>query len=695
MSRIGESWTGDRRRELLIGGAHLGALWAFAFAQPLLDLLGKNPDFFVARSNTPADIVIFALAFTLLPPLAMLAVEAVVAAFSHRAYSMLHLALVALLAAVFFVQVEKRIFTSPAALMIVIALALGAGVAYLLLRERFVRSLLDVLAVAPIVFLAIFIFFSETSKLIFPDSEASALGTEVPSATPVVMVIFDELPTATLLDPERPERIDASRFPNFAALARQSTWYPNNTTVADFTGRAVPAVMTGNNPSGSTLPIAAEQPNSIFSLLGGAYRLHVSEVVTQICAEELCGEVQRPSATSRLRSLVSDLKYVEGRIILPPSLANDLPNVSTTFGDFGNNADPGDKGAGRFAQDLFTPPSPEEFEEFLREIPASDRTLSLIHMELPHEPWRFMPSGQAYMDTGVSNLNTDSAARWAVGSAGIASAQQRHFLQTGYADRLIGLMIERLKRTGIWDRAMVVVTADHGISFQGKAIYRRIAQKENLGGVANPPLFIKYPGQRRGKVSTVLTQTVDIVPTIVRRLGITDAYKMQGRPISEAPREAVVAVNNAQGEVVRLPLSQMISQRLTASGQAGFRLGSGGLFGLGPAPELLGRPAPPLSSGIPTGFAATLEHVSDLEEVDPEAEEVPAFIAGELEGPQPGSLIAITVRGRVAATARAFLDGGTLSYGAVVPPGLLRPGRNPIGIYLAEPGAALVPLGGN
>jgi hypothetical protein len=453
--------------------------------------------------------------------------------------------------------------------------------------------------------------------------------------------------------------------------------------------------MTGNNPSGSTLPIAAEQPNSIFSLLGGAYRLHVSEVVTQICPEELCGEVQRPGQISRLRSLASDLKYVEGRIILPPSLANGLPNVSTTFGDFGNNAEAGDKGAGRFAQDLFTPPSPEEFEEFLRAIPASDRTLSLIHMELPHEPFRFLPSGQAYLDTGVSNLNTDSAARWAVGSAGIASAQQRHYLQTGYADRLIGLMIQRLKRSGIWDRAMVVVTADHGISFQGEAIYRRIAKKVNLGTVANSPLFIKYPGQRRGKISPVLTETVDIVPTIAQQLGITNAYKMQGRPVSEAPRAGLVSVANAQGEVVRIPLARMIRQRRVAREQAEFRLGSGGIFSLGPEPELLGRPAPPLSSGIPSGFSATLEHVGDLEEVNPDGEEIPAFIAGELEGPEPGSLIAIAVDGRVAATARAFLDDGTLSYGAVIPPRLLRRGRNPIGIYLAGPGSALVPLGGN
>ena len=560
MSRLGETFRGPRLRELLIGGAHLGALWAFAFAWPLLDLLGKNPDFFVARSNTAGDIIIFALCFMLLPPLVMLALEAVAAVISRSAYLVLHLILIGTMAAVFFIGVEKRIFTSPTAAIIVLALAFGAAVAYGLRRTRFVPSLLDVLAVAPVVFLVIFFFFSDTSKLILPQSNASALGIRVPSKAPVVEVIFDEFPTATLLDGRG--RIDAKRFPHFAALARQTTWYPNNTTVADFTGRAVPAILTGNNPSGSTLPIASDQPNSIFSLLGGAYRLHVKEVVTQVCPPSLCGEVQRPRQLTRLKSLVDDLRYVEGRIILPPSLANELPNVSTTFGDFGNNGGgAGDKGAGRFAQDLFTPPSPGEFEHFLDRIPGGDSTLSLIHMELPHEPWRYVPSGQNYLDTSVTDLATPSAARWAVGTAGIASAEARHYLQTGYADRLVGLMMARLKKLGIWKKAMVIVTADHGISFQGKSVYRRIAQPQNLGGVANAPLFIKYPGQTKGKTSPTHTETIDIVPTIAQQLGIQNLYKTEGEPISEEGNGGEVAVTNGQGDVIRMPLSRMLRQR--------------------------------------------------------------------------------------------------------------------------------------
>jgi hypothetical protein len=108
--------------------------------------------------------------------------------------------------------------------MIVVALALGALIAY---------------------------------KLFLPDRDARAVGGTASSDAPVVEVIFDELPTATLMNPSG-TRIDAKRFPGFAKLAAHSTWYRDNTTVADFTGRAVPAIETGIDPDYTTLPISSQ-----------------------------------------------------------------------------------------------------------------------------------------------------------------------------------------------------------------------------------------------------------------------------------------------------------------------------------------------------------------------------------------------------------------------------------------------------
>ncbi|HEY6835357.1 MAG TPA: hypothetical protein VI142_02705, partial [Gaiellaceae bacterium] len=87
-------------RTALIRGAQLAVLSGFALAEPLLDILGKNPEFFSVRRSTSGQIVLFALAVTLLPPLALLAVELVVRVFSPRASDVLHLVFVAGLVAV-------------------------------------------------------------------------------------------------------------------------------------------------------------------------------------------------------------------------------------------------------------------------------------------------------------------------------------------------------------------------------------------------------------------------------------------------------------------------------------------------------------------------------------------------------------------------------------------------------------------
>jgi hypothetical protein len=73
-NEAGEDAAGSRVA-LPAAGAHLAVLWSFAFAKPLFDVLADSPDFFIARRNTPGDIVLFALAVTLVPPALLLLVE--------------------------------------------------------------------------------------------------------------------------------------------------------------------------------------------------------------------------------------------------------------------------------------------------------------------------------------------------------------------------------------------------------------------------------------------------------------------------------------------------------------------------------------------------------------------------------------------------------------------------------------------
>ena len=466
---------------------------------------------------------------------------------------------------------------------------------------------------------------------------ADAPNAVVAGEVPVVEVVFDGLPTATLMD-RSGERIDAKRFPGFAKLASQSIWYRNNTTVADFTGRAVPAIETGIVPRYRSLPVASDHPNSIFTLLGGRYRFNVHEPVTRVCPESLCDH--------------------------PGPRLGDTKGLT----------------AGEFSQAVFAPPRPRQFKRFLDGITSRERSFNFIHFEAPHEPFHFLPDGRSYNHAPISDVGNHNAQKWAGGVGGTATTWQRHYIQTGFADRLTRRMIKRVKEAGIWKEALVIVTADHGMSFDPRT-FRRIAVPGTFGGIANPVLFVKYPGQTDGEISNLHTRTVDIVPTTAQVLGIELPYKIDGAPISEAGYGGRIRISNAFNETASESFRRFRRERRRVLGRAARQLGAKtGLFQLGPRPEVLGRRARPAGGGT-----AALDARLDLGSVRlGRGREVPAFVNGTIDGRHAGKVIAIGVNGRIVATCRAFHFKGRTRWGAVVPPSALHPGRNSAGVYLVR-----------
>ncbi|HEV2060812.1 MAG TPA: hypothetical protein VGR11_15780, partial [Solirubrobacteraceae bacterium] len=147
-------------RELAMAGLHLAVLWSFAIVQPLFSNLAHNAEFFVARDNSGVDILLFAFALVLVPPAAMLLAE-VAAAFLRPGLARgIHLAFVTLLAAAAIVGMLKRVLPDTSAVLLPIGALLGAGAAIAYARAPALRSVLTVLVVAPVVFLASFLLFS-------------------------------------------------------------------------------------------------------------------------------------------------------------------------------------------------------------------------------------------------------------------------------------------------------------------------------------------------------------------------------------------------------------------------------------------------------------------------------------------------------------------------------------------------------
>ena len=223
-------------------------LFGLAVAQPLLDLLGRNAEFFLARNAPTVDIVALGILLTVVIPLIVAGVVLAIRQIDRRTGTILHAAVLAVLGGVLTIQVIDRIPLGglPGWSQIILAGIAGAGLAVLYLRSDALRSVLRWGALVPLVLLGLFLFVSATSQLVIGSAAAAAGPAEVRSPAPVVFLVFDEFPVSSLMDADG--NLQESLYPNFARLARDGTWYRNAVSPRHLTQLAVPAILTGREP---------------------------------------------------------------------------------------------------------------------------------------------------------------------------------------------------------------------------------------------------------------------------------------------------------------------------------------------------------------------------------------------------------------------------------------------------------------
>jgi hypothetical protein len=680
-------------------GAQLLAASGFALAQPLFDLLGKNPEFFAVRGSTPGDIVLFALVVTFAPALVLLAVELLVALVSEAAGEVVHLVFLGFLGAVFGVQALKRLNVDGTTVLIVGAVLVGVGIAVAAWRSSGARSFLTLLGAAPLLFLALFLFQSPTSKLVISNGDAQAAAIRVRATTSVVFLLFDEFPVIDLQG--RDGGIDAKRFPNFANLAAGSTWYRNTTTLSASTTVAVPAILTGQKPKKGALPIFRDHPNNLFTLLGRRYRMRVIESQTRLCPKSLCKR-KDADTESRLSSLYSDVKVVYLHLLAPPAMEDRLPVIDESWGNFGSSSpealESGGTGAPKVDLKTFYLGRVRDFNRFVASFrkPANGPpTLYFIHVLLPHTPWLYLPNGHARA-VAAPNAPGRNGELWVNGQLAV-QAWQRHLLQVGFTDRLLGTFLRRLHRTGLWDKALVVVTADHGVSFRGGDL-RRHPTKTNLAELAFTPLFVRVPGQGQARVVDAHVQTVDILPTVADALGVKIPWKVDGRSVLSGTRPPTRV--NVAGVVASYPAA--LAQRQTSLARQLGLFGSGSwgpqLAGTGAYRHLVGTTVSTLAPASATGASAHVDAVGSklLLHYPRRSLLVPSPLAGTLSGVRPGEAVAVALSGRIAAVSVAYRDpgGGPVRFSLLAPESAFRPGRNAVRVFVLGGSPAHVRLAG-
>lgn len=465
--------------------------------------------------------------------------------------------------------------------------------------------------------------------------------------TPVVLVTFDAFRVTLLEDAQG--NIDATRFPNIAALAGQATWYRNATTAHENTSFSVPAILDGVAPRPGTRPNLASHPNNLFTLLAGDYRMNVHEEVTFMCAEKVCGPHGTTSILQRLK---------RGRM------------------SRWRRALSGIKSGG------------------------SRPTLTFVHGFFPHEPRQYLPDGKSYQPGADIEPALDGPESFT--NAWLTEQSlQRTLLQMMYTDRLVGQLVKRLRDTGQWDKTLLLITADHGESFQrkktpagafkpGRLTWRRAVSPANLEEIAPVTLFVKYPGQRQGEVDTRFVKTLDVLPTIADVTKHPARWKLAGRSLRDADYKGMPTVSVAKtfGGAVSMSTTTWLN-RVAASRQAVNKLfpsgmGLGSMYNIGPSPLLHGAPLSQLEL-LPRGkVRASLTERARWNKVRLRASVLPLHVTGRISGGSPGGRpLAVAVNGTVVATGWSFRPLGAmkLSISVLIPETALRSGRNDIRLY--------------
>src|SRR5688500_16137171 len=233
---------------LVTNWLHLACLWTLGVCLPVFQVLSKSPDWLIAEHAGFPDLPLVTVLYVLGPPTIGIAIEWAVFRGSEPAGRFLHLGAVAVLIACYVLQLLKDGFDPQRRSLYLVAFAVGLLFAWGYHRGRLLPTVLTVLSPVTVVLVVWFLGFSGAASRAWGNGAPAADAPPVRGSTPVVMVVFDEFSTLELLD-ER-GTIDGVRFPAFAGLAREATWYRNATTVADATIEAVPAILTGRLGAG-------------------------------------------------------------------------------------------------------------------------------------------------------------------------------------------------------------------------------------------------------------------------------------------------------------------------------------------------------------------------------------------------------------------------------------------------------------
>ncbi|MDA1015943.1 MAG: sulfatase-like hydrolase/transferase [Planctomycetota bacterium] len=391
------------------------------------------------------------------------------------------------------------------------------------------------------------------------------------------------------------------------------------------------------------------------------YEFVAFEPYTRLFPEDQGVDVrERIDLLQQLTILKRDLPPALLSKLIPADFPGTLPSPANIwFGVTGRDIPPQkSKGLFRYDPDL---DRAEQFEHFLRCIqPREKPTLYFHHIILPHTPWNYLPSGKKFKAELASNESGPAGGQgpvgldWGPDELVVAQNQQRYYLQFRFVDRLLGQLIERMKDAGIYDSSLLIVTADHGVSFVANH-GRRVPTDDSLGDILSIPMFIKAPGQMAGEPDDRNVESIDLLPTILgtldyQPLAATDGQNVLAPGMKPRPTKLFFQTSDPRVIDADFPEAAEALRRSLRTRNASLDVP------LGPAPQLVGRKVSELAEGAESSLKSGWNFEGDEVRDDPSAL-LPCLVQGRISPiPKPDQpvMLAVAVNGTIVGTTQTY-----------------------------------------
>lgn len=527
----------------------VSCLMLFSVALPVYDLLQANPAFFSVRQYDLVDMGWLIACVSGGAIVLSWALMRFAFCFGRRVHATVFYTTFIVCCTIMFMPVWMHdvgcsVFTAGA-----LSCGIGGGGAVIYHRVGWARAAFQRAMWAHVVVVCWFVAVSPCSTYVtaFFQGDTAPVVAANSEHPPVVLIVFDELPLASLVDEGL--HIDKKRFPNFARFADSSSWYKNAIAAADFTVAAIPSLLTGRlaHEDYTANLYHADRISAFTAGHALGYRVHALEHMTSLCPQHICHErvsLRPQRRVERLRLDLRDVGYMFGYRVLPGAWVSDLswPELDEVWLDRQHFASLETRVA--------------RLRQWIADMQMSD--LLYAHVDFPHHPFAALPSGHIYF--ALDNFPVPGAAgridgiyssayerhaglrtryRW-VNEWAAMQGMQRHLLSVAYVDRLFGAMLDDLMNSPLYDEMMIVVTSDHGMRFESDRDARAIDLPWNASNdaIAFVPLFIKYPGQRQGRVFHDPASVLDVFPTMHAVMGgaNVDAALVDGHSLRDLPQ---------------------------------------------------------------------------------------------------------------------------------------------------------------